>query len=65
MKIIILIIKILKNMKKWITKLYKEYQSLKGIYQSLRDRERLKQKKFEGIINIYKIAIDDLINEKN
>ena len=46
------------------TKLYKEYQSLKGIYQSLRDRERLQQKKFEGIINIYNIAIDDLINDE-
>ena len=53
-----------KKYEKMYTKLYKEYQSLKGIYQSLRDRERLQQKKFEGIINIYNIAIDDLINDE-
>ena len=53
-----------KKYEKMYTKLYKEYQSLKGIYQSLRDRERLQQQKFEGIINIYKMAIDDLINDK-
>ena len=46
------------------SKLFKEYQSLKGIYQSLRDRERLQQQKFEGIINIYNMAIDDLISDE-
>ena len=56
-----------KNFKKYekmYSKLFKEYQSLKGIYQSLRDRERLQQQKFEGIINIYNMAIDDLISDE-
>ena len=53
-----------KKYEKMYSKLFKEYQSLKGIYQSLRDRERLQQQKFEGIINIYNMAIDDLISDE-
>jgi hypothetical protein len=53
-----------KKSEKMYNKLFKDYQNLKGVYESLRDRERLQQQKFEGIINIYNIAIDDLINDE-
>ena len=45
-------------------KLFKDYQNLKGVYESLRDRERSQQQKFEGIINLYKMVIDDLVNDE-
>ena len=53
-----------KKYEKMYNKLFKDYQNLKGIYESLRDRERLHQQKFEGIINLYKKAIDDIVNDE-
>ena len=56
-----------KNFKKYekmYSKLFKDYQNLKGVYESLRDRERSQQQKFEGIINLYKMVIDDLVNDE-
>ena len=53
-----------KKFEKMYTKLFKDYQNLKGVYESLRDRERSQQQKFEGIINLYKMVIDDLVNDE-
>ena len=53
-----------KKLKKMYNKLFKDYQNLKGIYNSLKDRERLQQKQYEGIINLYKNAMDELINDE-
>jgi hypothetical protein len=53
-----------KKSEKMYNKLFKDYQNLKGVYESLRDRERSQQQKFEGIINLYKMVIDDLVNDE-
>ena len=53
-----------KKLEKMYNKLFKDYQNLKGIYNSLKDRERLQQKQYEGIINLYKNAMDELINDE-
>ena len=53
-----------KKYEKMYSKLFKDYQNLKGVYESLRDRERSQQQKFEGIINLYKMVIDDLVNDE-
>ena len=42
----------------------KKYQILKDQFNTLKDKEKLFQKKYYGIIKLYKIALDDLVKDE-
>ena len=56
--------KINKNYEKLYKKQNKEYQTMKEAYSNLKEKEANYETKFKNIINLYKMAIDDLVNDQ-
>lgn len=56
--------KINKNYEKLYKKQNKEYQTMKEAYTNLKEKESNYETKFKNIICLYKMAIDDLINDQ-
>ena len=56
--------KINKNYEKLYKKQKKEYQTMKEAYSNLKEKEANYETKFKNIINLYKMAIDDLVNDQ-
>ena len=52
------------SLEKKYKKLLKNNKLLKDQINTLRDKDRLFKKKYNGIINIYKIALDDLMKDE-
>ena len=52
------------SLEKEYKELLKNNKLLKDQINTLRDKDRLFQKKYTGIINIYKIALDDLMKDE-
>ena len=55
--------KINKNYEKLYKKQNKEYQTMKEAYTNLKEKESNYETKFKNIISLYKMAIDDLVND--
>lgn len=55
--------KINKNYEKLYKKQNKEYQMMKEAYTNLKEKESNYETKFKNIISLYKMAIDDLVND--
>lgn len=56
--------KINKNYEKLYKKQNKEYQTMKEAYTNLKEKESNYETKFKNIISLYKMAIDDLVNDQ-
>ena len=56
--------KINKNYEKLYKKQNKEYQTMKEAYSNLKEKEANYETKFKNIINLYKMAINDLVNDQ-
>lgn len=56
--------KINKNYEKLYKKQNKEYQTMKEAYSNLKEKEANYETKFKNIMNLYKMAIDDLVNDQ-
>ena len=56
--------KINKNYEKLYKKQNKEYQMMKEAYTNLKEKESNYETKFKNIISLYKMAIDDLVNDQ-
>ena len=53
-----------RNFEKLYKKQNKDYYQLKDQLENLKEKEKMFENKFSGIINLYKMAIDDLIKDE-